>query len=77
MAHHPITIGKVKTFFRSSVLEVSMPRDNRKEAPKLNDQQEEMTVVIFRFKGGGETLRKGFDTVSQAIRQISPTMPVA
>ena len=54
-----------------------MPRDNRKEAPKLNDQQQEMTVVIFRFKGGGETLRKGFDTVSQAIRQIGPTMPVA
>ena len=26
------------------------------------DEQEEMTVVILRFKGGGDQLRKGFDT---------------
>lgn len=49
-----------------------MARDGRKQALRPDDEQEEMTVVILRFKGGGETLRKGFDTVTQALRQIGP-----
>ncbi len=39
------------------------------------EEQEEMTVVILRFKGGGETLRKGFDTVSQALAALGPSTP--
>jgi hypothetical protein len=44
-----------------------MARDAKKPPP-LKDEQEEMTVVILKFSGSGETLRKGFDTVSQALR---------
>jgi hypothetical protein len=40
------------------------------------EEQEEMTVVIVRFKGGGDTLRKGFDTVSQALAALGPAVPV-
>ena len=40
-------------------------------------QQEEMTVVVMRFKGSGESLQKGFDAVSQAIAALgAPQMPV-
>jgi hypothetical protein len=39
------------------------------------EEQEEMTVVILRFKGGGDTLRKGFDTVSQALAALGPAAP--
>jgi hypothetical protein len=39
------------------------------------EEQEEMTVVILRFKGGGDTLRKGFDTVSQALAALGPAVP--
>jgi hypothetical protein len=34
-----------------------------------------MTVVILRFKGGGDTLRKGFDTVSEALSVLGPAIP--
>jgi hypothetical protein len=35
-----------------------------------------MTVVVMHFKGAGETLRKGFDTVSQAIAALGqPAVP--
>jgi hypothetical protein len=50
-----------------------MARVNKDKTPRLGDEQEEMTVVILRFKGGGETLRKGFDTVSQALNALVPT----
>jgi hypothetical protein len=46
-----------------------------KNPTMLNKEQEEMTVVVMRFKGAGETLRKGFDTVSQAIAALG-TMTV-
>ena len=39
---------------------------------QVSEEQEEMTVVILRFKGGGETLQKGFDTVSQALAALGP-----
>jgi hypothetical protein len=39
------------------------------------EEQEGMTVVILRFKGGGDTLRKGFDTVSQALAALGPAVP--
>ncbi len=35
-------------------------------------QQEEMTVVVLKFKGGSQSLQKGFDAVSQAINALGP-----
>lgn len=35
-------------------------------------QQEEMTVVVLKFKGGSQSLQKGFETVSQALAMLSP-----
>ncbi|HEY6343692.1 MAG TPA: hypothetical protein VIY49_19535 [Bryobacteraceae bacterium] len=35
--------------------------------------QEEMTVVVFRFKGGAESMQKGFDAVNSAIAALSPS----
>jgi len=49
-----------------------MARDGKTRFPQTNAEQEEMTVVILRFKGGGETLQKGFDTVSQALAALGP-----
>ncbi len=52
-----------------------MARDKTKPL-RGSDEQEEMTVVILRFKGGGESLQKGFDTVSQALAALgSPSLP--
>ena len=36
-------------------------------------QQEEMTVVVLKFKGGSQSLQKGFDAVSQAINALGPS----
>jgi len=49
-----------------------MARDGRGKFHKGIDEQEEMTVVILRFKGGGETLRRGFDTVTDALSALGP-----
>src|SRR5258708_4132691 len=35
-------------------------------------KQEEMTVVVLKFKGGSQSLQKGFDAVSQAINALGP-----
>jgi hypothetical protein len=35
-------------------------------------QQEEMTVLVLKFKGGSQSLQKGFDAVSQAINALGP-----
>jgi hypothetical protein len=48
-----------------------MARDSKPKTIKT-DEHEEMTVVILRFKGGGETLRKGFATVSDALAALGP-----
>jgi hypothetical protein len=37
-----------------------------------SSQQEEMTVVVLKFKGGSQSLQKGFDAVTQAIAALSP-----
>lgn len=34
--------------------------------------QEEMTVVVFKFKGGAESMQKGFDAVNNAIAALGP-----
>jgi hypothetical protein len=49
-----------------------MAREPKNKAPTAKDDQEEMTVVILRFKGSGESLQKGFDAVSQAIAALGP-----
>ena len=35
-------------------------------------QQEEMTVVVFKFKGGSESMQRGFDAVNGAIAALGP-----
>jgi hypothetical protein len=40
--------------------------------PDEPQQQEEMTVVVLKFKGGSQSLQKGFDAVSQAINALGP-----
>lgn len=41
------------------------------------EQEEELTVFVMRFKGTGETMRKGFDTVSQALQAMGPAQMIA
>jgi hypothetical protein len=50
-----------------------MARD-KKPVPGANEptQQEEMTVVVFKFKGGAESMQKGFDAVNSAIAALGP-----
>src|SRR5437870_10911528 len=44
-----------------------MAREKKPQRVDDPAQQEEMTVMVMRFKGSPATLQKGFDTVSQAI----------
>src|SRR5262245_60165712 len=39
-------------------------------APASSQQDEEMSVVVLKFKGSGETLRRGMDTVAQALAAL-------
>lgn len=39
-------------------------------AAETAQPEEEMQVVVLKFKGSGETLRRGMDTVSQAIAAL-------
>ena len=53
-----------------------MPREKKSLAGSNEPQpQEEMTVVVMRFRGSGDTLQKGFDTVSQALAALGPPQP--
>lgn len=52
-----------------------MARDSKSKASSRLEEQEEMTVVILKFKGGGETLRKGFSTVTEALATLGPGIP--
>jgi len=47
-----------------------MARDSRNKTPDGPQSQEEMTVVVLKFKGGSHSLQKGFDVVSQAISAL-------
>lgn len=40
------------------------------------DSQEEMTVVVLRIKGQGDTLRKGFDALNHAFAALGPGQAV-
>src|ERR1035437_528296 len=44
--------------------------------PSGQEAQEEMTVMVLRLKGGGDTLRKGFDALNHALAAMSaPPLP--
>jgi|SRR5579875_804730 len=47
-----------------------MPRNSKDKTPRDSEEQEEMTVVVLRFRGGSQSLQKGFDTVSQALAAL-------
>lgn len=49
-----------------------MARDKKPGRGADEPQQEEMTVVVLKFKGGSHSLQKGFDAVSQAISALGP-----
>ncbi len=52
-------------------------KDNGRNKPKPEpDESEELTVVVMRFRGSGETIRKGFDTVTQALNALAPPVQV-
>jgi hypothetical protein len=44
-----------------------MAKKNVSEAPQV---EEELSVVVLKFKGSGETVRKGVDAVTQAIAAL-------
>jgi hypothetical protein len=47
-----------------------MARDKKPASVSAEPQQEEMTVVVLKFRGGSHSLQKGFDAVSQAIAAL-------
>ena len=52
-----------------------MARNTKDRIQKDSEEQEEMTVAMLRFKGGSQSLRKGFETVSQALAALGqPTV---
>ncbi len=50
-----------------------MARDKKPVFGSPEPQQEEMTVVVFKFKGGAESMQKGFDAVNSAIAALGPS----
>ena len=50
-----------------------MARDKKPVSGSPEPQQEEMTVVVFKFKGGAESMQKGFDAVNSAIAALGPS----
>jgi hypothetical protein len=53
-----------------------MARTGKGSTPsKGEDQQEEMTVIVVRVKGQGDTLRKGFDAISSAFASLGAAPP--
>jgi hypothetical protein len=45
-------------------------RDSKNKSMQRGDDAEEMTVVLLKFKGSGDTLQRGFDAVNQAIATL-------
>lgn len=53
-----------------------MAREKRPVPPAYEQPaQEEMTVVVVKFKGGPESMQKGFDVVNNAIASLGPAQP--
>jgi len=45
----------------------------KKPAPaQMESQQEEITFIVVKFKGGPESMQKGFDAVNNAINALGP-----
>lgn len=54
-----------------------MAKSSRGAVPPIgHDAQEEMTVMVLRLKGGGDTLRKGFDALNNALAALGAPAPV-
>lgn len=54
-----------------------MARSTKGAVPPVGqEQQEEMTVVVLRLKGGGDTLKKGFDALTAAFSALGPAPQV-
>jgi hypothetical protein len=49
----------------------------KKPVPGSNEPpaEEEITVFVLKFKGGSQSVQKGFDVVSQAIAALGPATP--
>jgi hypothetical protein len=41
----------------------------------VEPQQEEITFIVVKFKGGSESMQKGFDAVNNAINALGPVNP--
>ena len=49
-----------------------MSKNARGSVPQAGqDAQEEMTVFVLRMKGGGDTMRKGFDALNHAVAALA------
>jgi hypothetical protein len=49
-----------------------MAREKKPAYGSTEPQQEELTVVVMKYRGGSASLQKGFDAVSQAIASLGP-----
>jgi hypothetical protein len=54
-----------------------MAKSVRGAVPPIGQEaQEEMTVMVLRLKGGGDTLRKGFDALNHALAALGAPAPL-
>jgi len=49
-----------------------MAREKKPASGSIEPQQEELTVVVMKYRGGSASLHKGFDAVSQAVASLGP-----
>jgi len=52
-----------------------MAREKRTVPLAYELAQEELTVVVVKFKGGPESMQKGFEAVNNAIASLGPAQP--
>ncbi len=43
--------------------------------PAVEPEQEEITFIVVKFKGGSQSMQKGFDAVNNAISALGPVNP--
>src|ERR1035438_7851220 len=49
-----------------------MAREKKPAYGPVDPQQEEITFIVVKFKGGSESMQKGFDAVNNAIAALGP-----